>query len=209
MPKKAHKIDTIHKKSRRPEKTYQKKIGDVIADNQVDSAEILSPGLTKSVRRKVSRTDLDSYFLKLALVVSERATCKRHSVGAVLVKNKIVIATGYNGAPRGAKDCLEKGCLRDELDIKSGERAEICRAVHAEQNAVIQAASSGTTTEGSTMYCTHSPCIICAKIMANAGISKVVVFEQYSDVSFRDLFQELGIAMVFVPRPELTIDFYE
>ena len=182
---------------------------EIIAHNQVNSSEILSPGLTKSNKRKEARPDVDTYFMKLALVVSERATCRRHSVGAVLVKDRVVLATGYNGAPKGAKDCLEKGCLRDELNIKSGERAEICRAVHAEQNAVIQAATSGINTQGSTMYCTHSPCIICAKIMANAGVKKVVVFEQYSDVSFRDLFQELGIAMVFVPKPKMTIEFFE
>lgn len=187
-----------------PQKSNREK-----SENQYNPKEIISPGLTKSTKRKTTRPDVDSYFMKLALVVSERATCRRHSVGAVLVKDRVVLATGYNGAPKGAKDCLEKGCLRDELNIKSGERAEICRAVHAEQNAIIQAASSGINTQDSTMYCTHSPCIICAKMMANAGVKKVVVFEQYSDVSFRDLFQELGIAMIFVAKPKMTIDFYE
>ncbi len=176
---------------------------------QSNSKESLNPGLTKSSKRKTTRPDVDTYFMKMALVVSERATCRRHSVGAVLVKDKVVLATGYNGAPKGAKDCLERGCLRDEMNIKSGERAEICRAVHAEQNAIIQAASSGVNTQGSTMYCTHSPCIICAKIMANAGVKKVVVFEQYSDTSFRELFQELGIALLFVPKPNMTIEFFE
>ena len=192
-------------------KTKGKKKHDIELNHaeEVNPKEILSPGLTKSTKRKEKRIGIDDYFMKLALVVSERSTCKRHSVGAVLVKDKVVLATGYNGAPKGAKDCLEKGCLRDELDIKSGERAEICRAVHAEQNAIIQAASSGSNSQDSVMYCTHSPCIICAKIMANAGVKKVVVFEQYSDVSFRDLFAELGIAMIFVPKPSMEIEFYE
>lgn len=176
---------------------------------EINPKEILSPGLTKSKKRKEKRIEIDDYFMKIALVVSERSTCRRHSVGAVLVKDKVVLATGYNGAPKGSKDCLEKGCLRDELNIKSGERAEICRAVHAEQNAIIQAASNGTNSQNSTIYCTHSPCIICAKIMANAGVKKVVVFEQYSDVSFKDLFTELGIAMIFIPKPSMAIDFYE
>ena len=165
--------------------------------------------LTNSIRRKTKRPDTDTYFMKLALCASERATCRRHSVGAILVKNKIILSTGYNGAAKGAKDCLELGCLRDEQKIPSGERAEICRAIHAEQNAVIQSAMKGLDTTDSTMYCTHSPCIICAKIMANAGIRKVVVFEKYSDPNFQSLFNELGIEIKYMPRPEMSIDFYE
>jgi len=165
--------------------------------------------LTKSSKRKDKRPDIDSYFLKMALIASERATCKRHSVGAVLVKDKIVLSTGYNGAARGAKDCLELGCLRDELGIKSGEKHEICRAIHAEQNAIIQASSHGITLDNSVMYCTHTPCNICAKMMANAGIKEVVVFEKYSDNSFKELFHELNIKVRFLPKPSLTIDFVE
>lgn len=165
--------------------------------------------LTSSMRRKKTRSTADQYFMKMALVVSERATCRRHSVGAVLVRDKIVLSTGYNGAPKKAKDCLELGCLRDELGIKSGERAEICRAVHAEQNAVIQASSKGMATEGSTMYCTHSPCIICAKIMANAGVKEVVVFQKYWDTAFKKLFKELGIKIRSIKKPDFSIDFYE
>ena len=165
--------------------------------------------LTTTDRRKTVRPDIDTYFLKMATVVSERATCRRHSVGAVLVKDKIVISTGYNGAPKGAKDCLSRDCLRDELGIKSGEKAEVCRAVHAEQNAIIQASSKGMATIGSTMYCTHTPCNICAKMMANAGVEEVVVFEKYADNSFRELFDELKIKIKFLPKPKETIDFYE
>ncbi len=165
--------------------------------------------LTSSSRRKKSRPTADEYFMKIALVVSERATCRCHSVGAVLVRDKMVLATGYNGAPKKAKDCLELGCLRDELGIKSGERQEICRAVHAEQNAIIQASSKGMVIEGSTMYCTHSPCIICAKMMANAGIGEVVVFQQYWDLAFKKLFKELKIKTRFIKKPDFSIDFYE
>jgi dCMP deaminase len=165
--------------------------------------------LTKSSRRKTSRPSADDYFSKIALVVSERATCRRHSVGAVLVKNKMILSTGYNGAPKGAEDCLSRGCLRDELGIKSGERHEICRAVHAEQNAIIQASSKGIDTSGSTMYCTHTPCNICAKMMANAGVERVVVFEKYACDSFKELFEELNIKVDFLSRPNLEIDFYE
>jgi dCMP deaminase len=165
--------------------------------------------LTTTDKRKTTRPDIDTYFLKMATVVSERATCRRHSVGAVLVKDKIVISTGYNGAPKCAKDCFEKGCLRDELGIKSGEKHEVCRAVHAEQNAIIQASSKGMATTESTMYCTHTPCNICAKMMANAGIKKVVVFEKYACNSFRKLFDELNIKIKFLPKPKGIIDFYE
>ncbi|MDD5693297.1 MAG: dCMP deaminase family protein [Patescibacteria group bacterium] len=165
--------------------------------------------LTKSTRRKKSRPDIDSYFLKMALIASERSTCRRHSVGAVLVKDKIVLSTGYNGAAKGAKDCLELGCLRDELGIKSGEKHEVCRAIHAEQNAIIQGSSKGVVLNDSIMYCTHTPCNICAKMMANAGVKEVVVFEEYSDNSFKDLFKELSIKVTFLPRPDLNIEFFE
>lgn len=165
--------------------------------------------LTQSDRRKKSRPTADQYFMKMALIVSERATCRRHSVGAVLMRDKIVLSTGYNGAPRKAKDCLELGCLRDKLKIKSGERAEICRAVHAEQNAIIQASSKGMDTFGSTMYCTHSPCFICAKMIVNAGVKEVVVFQKYPDTDSRKLFKEVGIKIRFIKKPDFRIDFYE
>jgi len=165
--------------------------------------------LTKSSKRKTARPGVDNYFLKMALIVSERATCRRHSIGAVLTKDKIVLATGYNGAARGAKDCLELGCLRDEMGIKSSEHHEICRAIHAEQNAIIQASSKGIDLNGSIMYCTHTPCNICAKMMANAGVEELVVFEEYADDSFKKLFDELNIKVRFLKKPKLTINFYE
>ncbi|MEJ2738878.1 MAG: dCMP deaminase family protein, partial [Dehalococcoidia bacterium] len=117
---------------------------------------------------KVQRPDIDEYFLKIATVVAERSTCLRHHVGAVAVRDKHILSTGYNGAAAGVKDCLELGCLRDEQNIESGTRHEVCRGIHAEQNAIIQASLHGVTLEGATIYCTHSPCILCAKMLANA-----------------------------------------
>ena len=143
--------------------------------------------------KKATRPDIDEYFLKIASVVAERSTCRRHHVGAVAVKDKHILATGYNGAPAGLKDCLELGCLRDELHIESGTRHEICRAIHAEQNVIIQAALHGVSLEGATLYVTHSPCVLCAKMLVNAKIKRFVTFGSYADNSFKDLFQEAGI----------------
>src|SRR3989337_2391235 len=131
--------------------------------------------------KKATRPDIDEYFLKIAAVVAERSTCRRHHVGAVAVKDKHILATGYNGAPSGLKDCLELGCLRDELGIKSGTRQEICRGIHAEQNVIIQASLHGVSLEGSTIYATHTPCRLCAKMLVNAKIKRFVSFGKYSD----------------------------
>lgn len=151
--------------------------------------------MAKKKIKKITRPDIDTYFLKIAKVVSQRSTCRRHNVGAVLVKDKQILSTGYNGAAAGVKDCLELGCLRDELKIPSGTRHEICRAIHAEQNAIIQAAKHGVSTENATIYCTHSPCIICAKIIVNAGIKRVVCITQYPDKDSENLFKEAGISL--------------
>jgi dCMP deaminase len=119
--------------------------------------------------------------MEIAGVVAKRSTCLRNKVGAIVVRDKRILSTGYNGAPRGLEHCLEVGCLRDERNIESGTRHEICRAVHAEQNAVIQCALHGVSTEGATLYCTHQPCILCTKMMINAGIRRVVFREDYPD----------------------------
>lgn len=147
------------------------------------------------------RPDPDEYFLKIALVVAERATCRRHHVGAVAVKNKHILSTGYNGAAAGVRDCLELGCLRDEKNIPSGTMHEICRGIHAEQNAIIQASLHGVSIEGATIYCTHSPCILCAKMLANARIKRFVTFARYADDSFLELFNEAGIEFDLKPKP--------
>ena len=154
---------------------------------------------------KISRPSWDEYFMKLAWLVAERSTCVRHHVGAVIVRDKRILTTGYNGAAAGTKDCLELGCLRNELNIPSGTRHEICRAIHAEQNAIIQAGTHGININGGTLYCTHSPCILCAKMIANAKIKRVVMSIEYPDETFKNLFKEAGIQFESMSIPELKI----
>jgi dCMP deaminase len=159
--------------------------------------------------KKATRPDVDQYFLKVASVVAERSTCRRHHVGAVAVKNKHILATGYNGAAAGLKDCLELGCLRDEQNIPSGERHEICRGIHAEQNVIVQASLHGVSLEGSTIYCTHTPCILCAKMLVNVKIARFVSFGKYNDDSFTGLFQEAGIKFDARERPPAQIGYLD
>jgi dCMP deaminase len=157
--------------------------------------------------KRVSRPDIDEYFLKIASVVAERSTCRRHHVGAVAVRGKHILATGYNGAASGLKDCLELGCLRDEMNIPSGTRHEVCRGIHAEQNVIIQAALHGVNLEGATIYVTHTPCILCAKMLVNAKIERFVTFGEYADDAFGDLFQEAAIEFELRKKPSSTITF--
>lgn len=157
----------------------------------------------------MKRPGADEYFLKVAAVVAERATCHRHHVGAVAVRNKHILATGYNGAPAGATDCLELGCLRDELGIPSGTRHEICRGVHAEQNVIIQAALHGISLEGATIYATHTPCVLCAKMLVNTKIKRYVSFGKYNDDSFTSLFREAGIEFEALKRPATEITYLD
>jgi dCMP deaminase len=140
-----------------------------------------------------ARPTWDEYFMKIAALVSERSTCMRRRVGAIIVNNKRIISTGYNGAPRGLQHCLEVGCLREQLGIPSGERQELCRGAHAEQNAIIQAASSGVSMEGATMYCTTAPCATCAKMILNAGIKRLVLGGRYPDALGEALIKEAGL----------------
>ncbi len=158
---------------------------------------------------KNSRPDIDEYFLKIAMVVGERATCLRHHMGAVAVKDKHILSTGYNGSPSGLPDCLELGCLRNAQGIPSGKQTEICRAVHAEQNVIIQAALHGVSIRGSTIYCTHSPCVLCAKMLINAQISRFVSFGRYADDEFLNLFREAGINFELKERPSVRITFLD
>ena len=159
--------------------------------------------------KKSTRPSADEYFLKIASVVAERSTCLRHHMGAVAVKDKHILTTGYNCAAAGLKDCLELGCLRDENNIPSGTRTEICRAIHAEQNVIIQAALHGISLEGCTIYCTHTPCVLCAKMMINARVKRVVIFTKYADDSFKELFREAGITLDVLEKPSSTISFLE
>jgi len=154
---------------------------------------------------KIIRPNIDEYFLKIALVVSERATCMRHHVGAVAVRDKHILATGYNGAPAGLHDCLEMGCLRNAQNIPSGTRHEICRGIHAEQNVIIQASLHGVSIQGSTIYCTHTPCVLCAKMLINARIVRYVTFGKYNDQTFMQLFKEAGIEFEMEEKPPLQI----
>ncbi len=158
---------------------------------------------------KIARPDIDEYFLKIASVVAERSTCRRHHVGAVAVKDKHILSTGYNGAPAGLKDCLELGCLRDELNIASGTRHEICRGIHAEQNVIIQASLHGVSLEGGTIYATHTPCVLCAKMLVNARIKRFVSFGKYNDDEFVHLFKEAGIVVEVKKRPSATITYLD
>ena len=155
------------------------------------------------------RPSWDEYFLKISMLVAERSTCKRHKVGAVIVKDKRILTTGYNGAAAGIKDCLELGCLRDQNNIPSGERHEVCRAIHAEQNAIIQAGLHGVNVDGATIYCTHSPCILCAKMLANARVKRFVTCGNYPDGAAKELMQEVGIAFVKIDKPENKINTLE
>jgi dCMP deaminase len=159
--------------------------------------------------KKVTRPDIDEYFLKIASVVAERSTCRRHHIGAVAVRDKHILATGYNGAAAGLKDCLELGCLRDEMDIPSGTRHEICRGIHAEQNAIIQASLHGVSLEGATVYVTHTPCILCAKMLVNARIKRFVTFGKYADDSFLELFSEARVKFEVRERPPAKISYLD
>ena len=144
----------------------------------------------------MERPSTDEYFMEMARLVSTRSTCLRRKVGAVIVKDKRIMTTGYNGAPEGIKSCAEKKtCMRREMNIPSGTRQELCYAVHAEQNAVTQAARMGINISGATLYCTHQPCIICTKIIINAGIKRVVYKYGYPDDFALRLFDEAGIRL--------------
>lgn len=141
------------------------------------------------------RPEWDTYFLEIVELVSRRSTCLRRAVGALLVREKRILATGYNGAPSRLQHCLEIGCLRKQLQVPSGERHELCRGLHAEQNAIIQAALHGVSVKDSTLYCTHHPCVICAKMIINAGISRIVIRDHYSDQLAKEMLKEAGICV--------------
>ncbi len=147
------------------------------------------------------RPSWDDYFLNLAFEVSKRSTCLRRAVGAIIVKDRRILATGYNGVPTGLRHCAETGCLRAQLGIPSGQRHEICRGLHAEQNAIIQAARYGTNIEGSSIYITTQPCVVCAKMLINAGIKEIVYTDPYPDPLSSELLGETDILI-------RTVDFH-
>lgn len=152
----------------------------------------------KTTIKKTNRPSWDEYFLSIARLVATRSTCLRRQVGAVAVKNKQVLATGYNGAPSGITHCDQAGCLRDELNVPSGQRHELCRALHAEQNAFLQAARHGANLNEATLYITTQPCSICAKMIINVGIKKIVIEGAYPDEFALQFLNEAGIEMVVI-----------
>jgi len=150
---------------------------------------------TPDAPRGKTRPPWDEYFMKIAELVSTRSTCLRRQVGAVIVRDRRILTTGYNGAPSGMVHCLDRGCLREALGIPSGQRQELCRGLHAEQNAIIQAAVMGVSITGGTLYCTHQPCITCAKMLINAGIVRVVYASGYPDEMAVEFFREAGVKL--------------
>jgi dCMP deaminase len=145
------------------------------------------------VAEKNTRPTWDEYFMGITAVVASRSTCVRRKVGAVIVKEKRILASGYNGAPSSLEHCLERGCLREAAKIPSGERQELCRGIHAEQNAVVQAAAYGVAISGAVIYCTHQPCSACTKILINAGIKRIFYRHSYPDKLAVELLREAGI----------------
>lgn len=144
------------------------------------------------------RPSWDEYFMEITRVVATRSTCLRRKVGAAIVKDNRILATGYNGAPAGLTHCLEIGCLREQMGIPSGQRHELCRALHAEQNAIIQAAVHGTAIQGSIIYVTNQPCVMCCKMIVNAGIKKVIFAGDYPDELSLKIFKEAKVELIRV-----------
>ena len=156
--------------------------------------------MKKKNTKHLSRPAWDEYFLEIAKLVSSRSTCLRRKVGAVLVRDKKILATGYNGAPSNIEHCDKAGCLRQALKIPSGQRHELCRGLHAEQNALLQAALYGTSLKGATLYATVQPCIICAKMIINAGIKEVIITGSYPDKMADDFLKKGNIKVRVVRR---------
>jgi len=143
--------------------------------------------------RKIKRPSWDKYFMEIAKLVATRSTCLRRKVGAVIVKDRHILSTGYNGTPKGITHCEVVGCLREKLKVPAGERHELCRGLHAEQNALLQAALYGISLKEATLYCTNQPCIICAKMLINAGIKEIVILKGYPDTMAKEMLEEAGI----------------
>lgn len=156
----------------------------------------------------LKRPGWDSYFLLIASVVASRSTCVRRKVGAVLVRGKQILSTGYNGAPKNTAHCDDLGCLREKLGVPPGERHEICRGSHAEINAIAQAAAAGTATQGSWLYCTHEPCAYCAKALINSGCKRIVFVEPYPDKFAGEILKESGVETVIYPADSLPAEFF-
>ncbi len=138
----------------------------------------------------------DAYFMDIAVLVAKRSTCLRRMVGALIIKDKRILTTGYNGAPSGIRHCIEIGCLRETLNVASGQRHELCRGIHAEQNAIIQAAYHGVSIRNASLYCTNLPCSICTKMIINAGIERIYYLEGYADELSEAMLAEAKIEVI-------------
>ncbi len=149
----------------------------------------------------MDRLPWPEYFMRITYMVAERSTCSRRKVGAIAVKDKHILATGYNGVPAGVAHCLDVGCLRQKLGIPSGQRHEICRGLHAEQNVIIQAAVHGSNLGGSEIYCTTLPCVQCSKMLINCGVRQIFYVEHYPDELALELLAEAGVSLHQVPHP--------
>ena len=147
----------------------------------------------------MSRPSWDEYFLSIAKEVSRRSTCMRRQVGAILVKDKRILTTGYNGAPRGLQHCEVSGCLRERLRLSPGERVELCRGLHAEMNALLQGAIHGVQVEGATLYTTDSPCVSCAKMLINCDIKRIISATDYPDALAKEMLAEAGVEVALMP----------
>ena len=143
-----------------------------------------------------ARPSWEDYFMDIATLVAKRSTCLRRAVGAIIVKDKRILSTGYNGAPTGVRHCVEVGCLREKLGVESGKMHELCRGIHAEQNAIIQAAYHGVSLKDASVFCTNLPCLICAKMIINAGIRKIYYRSGYADQLSKDMLQEAGVELI-------------
>lgn len=154
----------------------------------------------KSKKNIPARPQWDEYFMGIAGLVATRSTCLRRRVGALIIKDKRILATGYNGTPVGITHCAETGCRREKLNVPSGERHELCRGLHAEQNAIIQSALHGVSIKDSLIYCTHEPCSVCAKMIINAGIKEVRVENSYPDRLAREMFDEAGVKVRIIKK---------
>lgn len=172
-------------------KPEQQKVREEALDVALTALRLIADNELLDLKRRAS---WDEYFFDIALAVASRSTCLRRQVGAVAVKNHSILATGYNGAPRGAKHC--DTCIRKELNVPSGERHELCRAVHAEQNLITQACTTHVSLEGCTVYCTNKPCFICCKLLINAGVDKILWLEDYTDEYTDNMLGEFGTVSV-------------
>jgi dCMP deaminase len=151
-----------------------------------------------------SRPSWDDYFMDITRLVAKRTTCLRRAVGAIIVKDKRILATGYNGAPANVRHCLEVGCMREQLKVESGQRHELCRGIHAEQNAIIQAAYHGVSVKGASLYSTTQPCSICAKMIINAGIDTIYYDSGYADELAQEMLSEAGLTLIQLTRRDAS-----